>query len=264
MDNTNDTTARNFVMNSLEPALFEDIRNKSRSLDNFATTWLMIIHHIVTISVTRFDNLKKRTSSTIPSQISCQDIEAMSKIVKRLGKEVKSSGYFQHSLTLDAIKNLLKSDGPDMYKFTMISLQKTVEEAIQHCAFMSKEDANRYMKKEQIDFVTMCDTTESRFKTARDNGEWKPYKLPTDGKMLQLYLSLHLHLVNLTLLGNLSCYFRTKILIPILTVKRKRLCVLGLVKRDISSQTTLDVVKFEKVVRVPMVIKEETRKVLQV
>ena len=105
MDNANDAAARTFVMNSLEDTLFEDIRDKSKSSDTFASTWLVIIHHIVTTSVTRFDNLKKKISSTIPSQFACQDIEGMIKVVKRLGKEVKSAGHFQHSLTLDVVKN---------------------------------------------------------------------------------------------------------------------------------------------------------------
>ena len=104
MDNANDAAARTFVMNSLEDTLFEDIRDKSKSSDTFASTWLVFIHHIITTSVTRFDNLKKKISATVPSQFACQDIEGMSKVVKRLGKEVKSAGHFQHSLTLNVVK----------------------------------------------------------------------------------------------------------------------------------------------------------------
>ena len=47
---------------------------------------------------------------------------------------------------------------------------------------MSTEDANTYMKTEKIDFATVCNTAESQYKTARDNGEWGPSKLPVDGK----------------------------------------------------------------------------------
>ena len=181
MDRTNDTAATTFLLNSLDPSIADDLVEDTDINDTFTKVWLQFIRALCTNSLNRYDNIKNQIRAKDPSQYAGQNIEVMAKELKKLAKVLRSAGHFDHNLTLTVVKSFLRCECPDIYKTKMLQVQIAVQDAIKHCAYMSNDnDRIWYMKREKVDFVSVCDTATEEYGLAYGDGDWGPSKLPSD------------------------------------------------------------------------------------
>lgn len=181
MDRTNDTAATTFLLNSIDPLMSDDLVEDNEINDTFTKVWLQFIRTLCTNSLNRYDNIKNQIRAKDPSQYAGQNIETMAKELKKLAKILRSAGHFDHNLTLTVVKSFLRCECPDIYKTKLLQVQIAVQDAIKYCAYMSNDaDRVRYMKREKVDFITVCDTAIEEYGLAYGDGEWGPSKTPND------------------------------------------------------------------------------------
>ena len=179
-DLDNNAAATKFLTNSLDPDLRSELRRKVDSSDSFAIIELKLVHLLVTRSIMRFERIKTTIRSLHPQQYPGENIESLSNDFCKHAKELESAGQYDHSLTLNMIKAFLMSSVQGLFSFVINSMLLSMHSAITTVAFMTKVEANKHMVLNKLTFREVCQVATELYRTANDDNEWPPAKLPQD------------------------------------------------------------------------------------
>ncbi len=175
-DKENDANARQFLINSLDDDILEGIKHHIQPEFSFTTVWLYLIHHIITTSSARFDDIKSTIRSMSPLQYEAQNITLLANDYIDKFKELESGGQMDYNLITSVLQSFHSADGPEIYKFALLNLETKADTAINTVAFMSSEQKDTYMRNQKLDIQSICNVATAGYRKARDNNQWGPLK----------------------------------------------------------------------------------------
>ena len=180
-DKENDANARQFLINSLDDDILEAIKHQIQPEFSFTTVWLYLIHHIITTSSARFDDIKSTIRSMSPLQYEAQNITLLANDYIDKFKELESGGQMDYNLITSVLQSFHSADGPpEIYKFALLNLETKADTAINTVAFMSSEQKDTYMRNQQLDIQSICNVATAGYRKAKDNNQWGPLKQVRD------------------------------------------------------------------------------------
>ncbi len=179
-DKENDADARQFLLNSLDDSLLEALKHHIQPEFSFATVWLYLIHHVITTSSARFDDIKAAIRNMSPLQYEAQNITQLTNDYIDKFKELESGGQMDYNLIISVLQSLRSAHGPDIYKHSLLNLETKAEYAINTIAFMPLSEKDSYMKKEKLDIQSICYVAATAYRTARDRNQWGPLQQVRD------------------------------------------------------------------------------------
>ena len=179
-DKENDANARQFLINSLDDNILEAIKHQLQPEFSFTTVWLYLIHHVITASSARFDDIKSTIRSMSPLQYEAQNITLLANDYIDKFNELESGGQMDYNLITSVLQSFHSADGPEIYKFSLLHLETKADSAISTVAFMSSEEKDTYMRNQKLDIQSICNIATAGYRKARDNNQWGPLKQVRD------------------------------------------------------------------------------------
>ena len=172
-DRLNDKAARMLLLDSLDVKLQTRIKLRTLDEDPFLLVWMHIATLVLSTSVDRFEDVKKRIKSRHPAQFSGQDMVALVGDFGADAEILSSAGQYDHALTLHMVKIFLLAggDGNENFRHPIRDLKIRIVRALRVIAFKDKAAANAHMVQEQLTYMDVCQVAEELYRTQYDTGE---------------------------------------------------------------------------------------------
>ena len=201
-DQSNDSAAKDFLLDSLEEKFAKSVERKMKEGDSFALVWLKLIQLVVAPSLDRWDVYKDKIKAATPMDYPGQNVRSLCNDYEDWGSILKRGGQYDHSLSRMMVKNVLKStDLPAPYTLKLSTLQLKLDEGLSKSTYMSPSERWEYMNEKELSFEDVCDEMATAYDVLVVNNEWPAAQLPTDSSAVpSKFANLSRHL--LTLLQN--------------------------------------------------------------
>ena len=174
-----------FLMNSLDPRTEQMILdNKQEEDDTFVVLWKVLQRGIMSISITRYAEIKDKIKALEPSQYPGHNILMMVIQLKEWCQELQDADQYDHYLTLIITKNFLKGGGAtnELWRMPFLLLIPKLNDALLEIPHMSRETAWAHMKGEKLLWTHVCEQARNEYRMMLDNKEWPPQRSHRDSR----------------------------------------------------------------------------------
>lgn len=186
-DRNNDDSARNWLLDSLEPELKKDVTDRLHPQDGFVAHWLQLIHLVQSTSFNRFTVIKRDIESNLSLlKIPGQNVKELASIFLSKARELDNHGFYEHRLTLCMLDRFLEgggtnSDVPTMqYRHTLFQLRQKLDKALIEIGRLETDSQNKHMAKENLTYRDICAIAEEEWRKLFDDNKWAPAKTKND------------------------------------------------------------------------------------
>jgi hypothetical protein len=186
-DTANDHEACEFLLNSLDPTLADDLRMDRRDGDNFPIMYIRLIRLIRSTSIDHFDTLKATIRKVKASQFPGQDLNAMSRKIQIAAQELDTAGQYDHNLTLAILDSFIEAgggNGPDAetYRFPLRNKRGQLETKLLEIAYMDPSVAQAEMTRDDLTWRSICDLAKNQYQSLYEKNKWEPAHHARDSK----------------------------------------------------------------------------------
>ena len=182
-DKSNDRAARLALLDSLDAPLRQELEERMPDEPLFPILWMMLIQIIQSDSMGKFARLEAELKTLTPQQFSGQNIAEMALAITTRASALHTAGLFNHQLNSLILKSFLAADGNDAYKFELMKLQSELTAALKEERFMSdKTAAGVFLASKRLDFRSICQLAEDKYREAIGDGVWPPSRHNKDSK----------------------------------------------------------------------------------
>ena len=174
-----------FLMNSLDPRTEQMVLdNKQEEDDTFVVLWKVLQRGIMSISITRYAEIKDKIKALEPSQYPGHNILMMVIQLKEWCQELQDADQYDHYLTLIITKNFLKGGGAtnELWRMPFLLLIPKLNDALLEIPHMSRETAWAHMKGEKLLWTHVCEQARNEYRMMLDNKEWPPQRSHRDSR----------------------------------------------------------------------------------
>ncbi|CAJ1959920.1 unnamed protein product [Cylindrotheca closterium] len=175
-DSANDSEAKLFLENSLEPSLLEKLTMRIKTTDSFPVVFITLMYLNRSQSVHRFEAIKESIRKRKPSDYPGEDISLMSEDHKIDAKELVKAGQYHHFLTGSMLDGYLKAGPKDhnLYCHNLLSESQKLERALLDIGYMYRTAADVHVASERLTYEDVSDLAEDNYRKLKDKGEWTP------------------------------------------------------------------------------------------
>ena len=185
-DKANDKTATDCLIASLQTELGITIKKKKRKEDTFAVVWMTLLRTIQSSSFEVYEIIKTRIKSRRVSHYAGQDLSLLATDFQDDAKLLTKAGFYDHSLTLVMLKMFLEAGGDgrsaENFRYKLQGWIEDMAEAIFQIRFMTDEEKEEYIEKNDLTYRDITDKVEGRYRDCVDANEWSPAKNVRDAK----------------------------------------------------------------------------------
>jgi hypothetical protein len=182
----NDQAAKECLLDSVSPELKKRIRNRIQDTDTFPKVWIEFITLVLSTSIDRYEQMKKRIQGRHPSQYAGQDLVRLVEDFCMDAKQLTTAGQYNHTLTLRMLQTFLKAGGVgttgEAFRFPLRTMKIKLDNALLVIGLKEKAAAQSYMTKEGLLYSDICKTVENEYRKLKDAMEWAPAKHAQDSK----------------------------------------------------------------------------------
>ncbi len=153
-DKANDAEASEFLVDSLEADLAKELREIKEPDDPFPKVWIRFIRTIRSISIDRFEDLKKKIKACKPTQYPGQDLSKMALDLRSYAKELEVAGQYDHNLTLHMLNSFLDAGGQgnEDFRFPLRTIKANLNTALIEIGYLSYQDAHQKMVNDKLTY----------------------------------------------------------------------------------------------------------------
>lgn len=183
-DRSNDRDAIQFLLNSLNDTLEEDLAERMEDNDCFPVVFMRLIDIIRSSSIVRLEDLKKQLREIVASNYAGENITSMVRDILNLAKELDAAGQYDHTLTHAITENLLAAGGEnnEKYRYKLRQKDEALDDALRAIGFMDKSAADKFMKDQNLTFKDICNVAEKAYRVQADRNKWPPACVRPDSK----------------------------------------------------------------------------------
>ena len=181
-DRNNDASARDYLLDSLEKDFRREFEDQSRDAKTFPKLFMVIVRIITDDSIEHWESVKSEMRALIPHKYPGHDITLLTKDFATKARCLSAAGLYEHTLTASLLKNILKAKWPETPKFALLTLNKNVQEAVEHIRFMDKSVADTYMGTNRLLYTHVTEEANNRYLVALKQGEWSAKSNLSDSK----------------------------------------------------------------------------------
>ncbi|CAJ1952582.1 unnamed protein product [Cylindrotheca closterium] len=183
-DKANDTEAKIFLCNSLDPELAAKLYLKVKTVNPFPVMFQKFIQMLHITSIHYFKGLKTNICKHKPSQYSGEDIAQMAEDNKEDANELTIAGQYKFNLNNVMVGNFLEASRAEhnSYRHEMLNVSAKMDKVLIEIGYMDKEAAAKHLEAEEL--TTSTSVTRPRTLTVYSltsiNGPLKdpPSKIP--------------------------------------------------------------------------------------
>ena len=104
-DLSNDASARDYLLDSLEKTFCRDVEDKSRDAKSFPELFMIIVRIITDDSIEHWEIIKREMRALVPHKYPGHDITLMTKEFATKARTLRAAGLYDHSLMASLSKN---------------------------------------------------------------------------------------------------------------------------------------------------------------
>ena len=172
-DKLNDRAARQYLENSLDPEMKEELSLRQTPEDGAAVTWMRILRSVSDSSVERFTRKKEELKALSPAKEPGENVVSYANKVRRICKDLEQAHQFDWILVLAIIKALLQVS-VESFRALFHPIRVAVDAVLSECAFLTREAARNYMVREGYHYTQVLTMAEETYRSLLDNGDWLP------------------------------------------------------------------------------------------
>ena len=172
LNNMND--AKKFVYNSVDDELKKQLNENCIKDCSFIAYWLELINAIQSVSMERFDTIKKRIKERKIASYEGENIEKIVSDFMNDWRELECAGMYNHNLTLNMLNSILDAggNGNEDFKFPLCTMKQKLESKLLKVRHLSYSDANNAMAAAKLDVQSMLKKAKDQYRIMYDNKRW--------------------------------------------------------------------------------------------
>jgi hypothetical protein len=167
-DRDNDTTARLYLENSLDPTLSRELVLRQEVDDSAAVTWMRILRLVSDGLVERFNFSKEELKALSPTKEPGESILEYSNKARRICRELDRAQQFDWILVLSIVKALCHVS-VESFRAMWHPKRIALDAVLSDCAFLSKVAAKKVLIKEGYHYSSIRDKAEEAYKSLLEN-----------------------------------------------------------------------------------------------
>ena len=179
---SNDASSRDYLLDSLEKSFRRDVEDQSRDVKSFPELFMVIVRILTDDSIERWEIVKGEMRALVPQQYPGHDITLLTKDFAIKARCLSAARLYEHTLTASFLKNILKAKWPETPKFALLTINQTVQSAVEHIRFMDKSIADTYMANKKLLYTHVAEEANTRYLVALKQREWAAKSNLTDSK----------------------------------------------------------------------------------
>ncbi len=183
---SDDSEATEYLIDSLDPALENQLYESCTESDSFAAHWLKLIQIIRSVSIERFDKIKSTLKGRKASDYAAENIESMCTDFLNDFKELNGAGMYDQNLTLTMLNSLMEAGGNvnEDYRYPLRGLKERLDTKLLEIRHMGYDKAQQVMISDELDAQSVLTQAKEHYRKALDNGKWPAASHAKDSKAL--------------------------------------------------------------------------------
>ena len=188
-DRNNDDSARNWLLDSIDPGLKKDVTDRLQNDDGFTSHWLQLIHLVQSTSFNRFTVIKRDIESSLTlMKFPGQNVKDLATVFLTKARELDNHGFYEHRLTLCMLDRFLEGGGTNndvstmQYRHTLFQLRQKLDQALIKIGRLELAAQTTYMATENLTYRDICSKAEEEWRKLFDDNKWAPAKTKVDNR----------------------------------------------------------------------------------
>ena len=183
-DLSNDLAAIEFLKNSVNEELWNEVQLRTSPTDPFVIVYLNLVQLVITTNAAKFNKLKAKLRTMVPSHFPKEDIFKFSTETLTIWETLNDAQQWDWTLLQDIVRGLLKvSTKGTVYNNELLIRSKKVSKQVNLVAYMTTEEAEVQMDKEGLYVNQILIEATENYKESLDDDEWEAASLPTPSKV---------------------------------------------------------------------------------
>ena len=181
-DANNDAAAQDYLLDSLDKTFRREVEDQSRDVASFPELFMIIVRIITDDSIEHWEIVKSEMRSLDPHNYAGHDITALTTDFAAKARSLTAAGLYDHTLTASLLTNLLKAEWPPTPKFSLLLLNKSVQDSVDHIRFLDRAAADQYMTTNKLLYTHVIEEANSKYWVSVKRGEWSAKSTHRDSK----------------------------------------------------------------------------------
>ncbi|MHA7927793.1 MAG: hypothetical protein ACX936_21555, partial [Marinobacter sp.] len=189
-DERNNTSANDFLLNSLDAELQKTITSKlpANRRNIFVVTWTMLMSEVLHSALNRVSTIEKRIESRRPAKYPGQNIALLADDFIADAQALVPSGQYNHKMTLAMCNAFLMAGGPgsqgELYRSDLIVFQKKLSRFLVTAATKPKHQVEQEIEQENLTFWEVCSLAREAYKAQVETNDWYAARHTRDSKAI--------------------------------------------------------------------------------
>ena len=182
-DLSNDASARDYLLDSLEKTFCRDVEDKSRDAKSFPELFMIIVRIITDDSIEHWEIIKREMRALVPHKYPGHDITLMTKECAQPDSMITASWLASPRI----------STWPETPKFAILLLNQRVQDAVDSIRFLDQSAADSYMATHKLLYTHVIEELNSKYLISLKQGEWPAKSSHHDSKAVPTSFGAHKH-----------------------------------------------------------------------
>ena len=163
-DHNNQLDAQKFLYNSLSVDLKKQLMETTSKTDCFAAIWMELMGIINSVSISRFDSIKKRFKERSIASYSGENVEAISSDYLADYEDLHSAGMYDHNFTRNMLTAIMKAGGnSEDFRSRLRATQDKLESHISETRYLGYQARHEHMVKEELDVQSILNLAKAKY-----------------------------------------------------------------------------------------------------
>ena len=180
-DKNNSEASIEFLENSIDISLKRRLNLVRQRNDSFTVVWLRLMHLLANYSSDHYDATREKVRKCTPTNYDREDFTLMTKEISPLIDELESGNQYDPNITLSMTQNISnKCTQGGIFAHLLYQKIAEIKQRVAECNFMSRQEANDYMKRYKLDPKSVLTYLEDEYRAQLKDNLWTPAHLPID------------------------------------------------------------------------------------
>jgi len=187
-DMANISDAKQFLLNSIDADLEQQLYEVSEDSDSFIAMWFRLIHIIKSVSIDRFETIKARIKSRKLSDHAGENIESLSSAYLKDWTELHQAKMYDFNLTLNMLETIMQagagSEHAEDFRFPLRDIKSQLNIKLLQIRHLSYADAHKDLVSAGLDVRTMLSVAKDTYRQLLDRNQWPAESHAKDSKAM--------------------------------------------------------------------------------
>ena len=182
-DMDNNTNAKDYLLNSISSELEKQLYQNCSKDCSFIEMWLNLVHIVKSVSINRFERIKKQINLRKISDYASENIEELVTNYYDDWEELHDAKMYDFKLNLTMLTTIMEA-GNEEFRYPLRDLKLRLKKKLLNINHLTYDAAHQELVQDELDTQSILTEAKRLYREQHDDGAWPAAQHASDSKAL--------------------------------------------------------------------------------